>query len=137
MIGEFRTFLLKGNIVDLAVAFIAGIVFNAVVQSLVNDVIMQVVAAVFGEPDFTRLTLTVNESEIRYGAFLTALVNFVLTMAAVFFFLVKPVNAATERFEDPEPAQGPSQRECPECLSEVPARATRCRFCTTTLEPAG
>ena len=136
MLKEFRHFLLRGNIVELAVAFIAGIVFNAVVQSLVNDVLMQVVAAIFGEPDFSRLTVTLNGSEIRYGAFLTALVNFLLTMAAVFFFLVKPMNSITERFDEPDEASGPTQRECPECLAEVPARATRCRFCTTVLEPA-
>lgn len=135
MIKEFRDFLMKGNIVDLAVAFIAGVAFTAVVQSLVNDVIMQVVAVLFGKPDFSSLTVTLNDSEIRYGAFLTAIVNFVLTMGAVFFLLVKPLNAATERFVEPAEAGEPSQRECPECLSQIPAKATRCAQCTAQVAP--
>lgn len=135
MLREFREFLMRGNIVDLAVAFIAGVAFSAVVNSLVSDVIMQLVAAVAGEPDFGRLSVTLNDSEIRYGVFLTVLVNFVLTMAAVFFLLVKPINAITTRIARPS-EHGPTSRECPECLSNVPARARRCAHCTTTLVPA-
>jgi large conductance mechanosensitive channel len=133
VIKEFREFLLKGNIIDLAVAFIAGVAFATVVNSLVSDVIMQLVAAIVGKPDFTALTFTINDSEIRWGAFLTALINFVLTMGAVFFFLVKPVNAMTAKFA--KPADGPTNRECPECLAEVPAKARRCQYCTTQLTP--
>ncbi len=135
MIKEFREFLLKGNIIDLAVAFIAGVAFSAVVSSLVNDVVMQFVAAVVGKPDFSALTFTLNDSEIRYGSFLTVLINFVLVMAAVFFFLVKPVNAMTEKFTKPDDG-GPTNRECPECLAEIPAAARKCRFCASALTPA-
>lgn len=132
---EFRDFVMRGNIVDLAVAFIAGAAFSAVVNSLVSDVIMQLVAAVAGKPDFTALTITVNESEIRYGAFLTVFINFLLTMAAVFFLLVKPVNALTVRLLGPEEPTSPAQRECPQCLSQVRAAARRCAYCTSELQP--
>lgn len=135
MLKEFREFLLKGNIIDLAVAFIAGVAFSAVVSSLVDDVIMQFVAAIVGKPDFTALTFSISDTAVRYGAFLTVLINFVLVMAAVFFFLVKPVNAMTAKFV--KPGEGaPTNRECPECLGEVPAAARRRRFCTSALTPA-
>lgn len=134
MIKEFREFLLKGNIIDLAVAFIAGAAFSAVVASLVDDVIMQFVAALFGEPDFSSLSFMLNDSAIRYGSFLTVLINFVLVMGAVFFFLVKPVNAMTTRFAKPD-VGAPTNRECPECLGEVPAAARRCRYCATVIIP--
>jgi large conductance mechanosensitive channel len=135
MLKEFREFLLRGNIIDLAVAFISGVAFSAVVASLVNDVILQFVAAVVGKPDFSALSVTLRGSEIRYGQFLTVVVNFVLTMGAVFFFLVKPVNALTRRLVPPATDE-PALRECDECLAEVPAKARRCRFCASPLTPA-
>lgn len=135
MIREFREFLMKGNIVDLAVAFIAGAAFSAVVQSLVDDVIMQLVAAVFGRPDFSDLSFSLNDSTIRYGAFLTVLINFVLTMAGVFFLVVKPVNAVTDKLVPPAAADAPTKRECTYCLAEVPGKARRCQFCTSDLQP--
>lgn len=135
MIREFRDFLMKGNIVDLAVAFIAGAAFSAVVQSLVDDVILQLVAAVVGRPDFSELSFSINDSTIRYGAFLTVLVNFVLTMAGVFFLVVKPVNAVTDKLVPPAAADGPAKRECTYCLAEVPGKAQRCQFCTSELQP--
>jgi large conductance mechanosensitive channel len=134
MLKEFRGFLMKGNILDLAVAFIAGVAFSAVVNSLVGDVIMQVVAAIVGKPDFSSLVVTINGSDIRWGAFLTVLINFVLTMAAVFFLLVKPINAMTAKFAAPA-AGAPTNRECPECLGEVPAKARKCQFCASALAP--
>ena len=135
MIKEFRDFLMRGNIIDLAIAFIAGTVFSAVVTSLVDDVIMQLVAAIVGKPDFSGLIFELNGAEIRYGAFLTVLINFLLVMAAVFFFLVKPVNAMTARFASSDDEV--TNRECPSCLGEVPAKATRCQFCTSELTPVG
>ncbi len=132
---EFRDFVMRGNVVDLAVGLIAGVVFGAVVNSLVSDVIMQFVAAVAGKPDFGGLAFELNGSSIRYGAFLTALLNFLLTMAAVFFLIVKPLNAFTARIAPPPPSAGPSVRECTECLSEVPVAARRCRYCTSELSP--
>lgn len=137
ILKDFRQFLLKGNIVELAIAFIAGVAFTAVVTSLVNDVIMQLIAAIVGKPDFSDLSFTINDSVIRYGAFLTVVINFVLTMGAVFFFLVKPINAMTQKMKRSEgAADAPVLRECPECLEEVPAKATRCRYCTSQLQPS-
>lgn len=135
MLKEFRDFLLRGNIIELAVAFIAGAAFTAVVNSLVDDVIMQAIAAIVGQPDFSNLSTDVNNSEIRWGDFLTVLVNFVLVMGAVFFFLVKPIHAITARMTPPPGEEEPKMRECPECISEVPVRARRCSHCTSQLAP--
>lgn len=97
MVKEFREFLLRGNVVDLAVAVVIGAAFGAVVTSLVDDVLMQIVAIIAGEPDFGGLTLTINDAEIRYGSFLNAVITFVTVAAAIFFFVVKPVNAVMAR----------------------------------------
>lgn len=133
MIGEFRTFLMRGNVIDLAIGLIAGTVFGAVVKSLVEDIIMPFVTAVAGKQDYTGLTWTLNGSDIRYGAFITVTITFLLTMAAVFFFIVKPINALTARIAAPTESGEPDQRECPHCLSEVPVQASRCRYCTSDL----
>jgi large conductance mechanosensitive channel len=97
MIKEFREFLLRGNVVDLAVAVVLGAAFGAVVTSFVNDVLMQIVAIVFGEPNFGGLTITINDSEIRYGSLLNAVLTFVIVGAAIFFFVVKPINTLMAR----------------------------------------
>jgi large conductance mechanosensitive channel len=101
MLAEFRDFLLRGNIVELAVAFVIGLAFAAVVNSLVDNLITPVIAMLIGKPDFSDLTFTINDAVFRYGAFLTALLQFVAIAAAVFFFVVKPVNALLERFRSP------------------------------------
>jgi large conductance mechanosensitive channel len=101
MLAEFRDFLLRGNIVELAVAFVMGLAFAAVVNSLVDNLITPVIAMLIGKPDFSDLTFTINDAVFRYGAFLTALLQFVAIAAAVFFFVVKPVNALLERFRSP------------------------------------
>jgi large conductance mechanosensitive channel len=101
MLREFRDFLLRGNIVELAIAFVMGIAFAAVVNSLVNDLVMPIIAMIFGKPDFSALTFTINDAVFRYGAFITAVIQFVAIAAAVFFFVVKPVNALLRRFRSP------------------------------------
>jgi large conductance mechanosensitive channel len=101
MIKEFRDFLLRGNLVELAVAFVMGLAFAAVVTSLVDDLVLPVVAMIFGEPDFSDLDFTINDAVFRYGAFLTALITFATTAAAIFFFVVKPVTAAMARVRKP------------------------------------
>lgn len=136
MLAEFRSFLLRGNIVDLAVGLIAGAAFGGIVASLVKDIIMPLVTAVVGKQDYTSLSFTINDSIVSYGNFITVLITFVLTMAAIFFFIVKPVNLMTERLVTPAEGGESEQRECPECLSEVPSKATRCRFCTAAITPA-
>jgi large conductance mechanosensitive channel len=101
MLKEFRDFLLRGNIVELAVAFVMGLAFAAVVNSLVNDLIMPVIAMIIGKPDFSGLTFTINGAQFRYGAFITNVVQFVAIGASVFFFVVRPVNALLRRFRSP------------------------------------
>ena len=102
MIKEFRDFLMRGNLVELAVAFVIGLAFAALINSFVNDLIMPIVAMIIGKPDFSGLTFTINDAVFRYGAFITAAITFVSTAAAIFFFVVKPLNALTARGRKPE-----------------------------------
>lgn len=127
MFKEFRDFALKGNLVELAVAFVLGVAFAAVVTSLVNDIIMQLVAAIIGKPDFSDLTFSIGDGVIRYGSFLTALITF-LIIAWVLFLVVKAVQRAM-------PAKV-TQRDCPHCLSSIPIGAGTCGFCTKEVQPA-
>jgi large conductance mechanosensitive channel len=127
---EFKQFLLRGNVVDLAVGIVIGAAFAAVVQAAVADLLTPLVAAIFGQPDFNDLTFTINGSLFRYGHFLNVLIAFVTVALVVFFFVVKPINRLTElsrRRESPDP----STRKCPECLSEISIDARRCAFCTS------
>ena len=130
---EFKQFLLRGNVVDLAVGIVIGAAFAAVVQAAVTDLLTPLVAAIFGQPDFNALTFTVNGSTFRYGHFLNVLIAFA-TIALVVFFVVKPINRLMEvanRRESPDP----STRKCPECLSEIPIDARRCAYCTAEVAP--
>ena len=127
---DFREFLLRGNLVELAVAVVIGLAFAAVIASLVENLLTPLIAAVAGEPDFSQLAFTINGSTFGYGAFANALLAFLLTAAAVFFFVVKPVNAFLARRKT-EPALDEGQRECPACLSSIPIAARRCAFCTS------
>jgi large conductance mechanosensitive channel len=136
VLRDFRTFVLRGNVVDLAVGVVIGAAFGAVVASLVEDLVTPLIAAIAGEPDFGAVGFTVNGARFRVGEFLNALVAFVLVAAAVFFLVVRPVNALMARLRtEPEPDR--PTRECPECLSSVPAAARRCAFCTAPLATAG
>jgi large conductance mechanosensitive channel len=125
---EFKQFLLRGNVVDLAVAVVIGTAFGAVVNSLVADILTPVIAAIVGEPDFSALDFTINESRFTYGNFLNNVFTFVTVAAAVFFFVVKPVNMLMQRARK-EPPADPSTKKCGECLSEIPIDARRCAFC--------
>ncbi|MBC7644634.1 MAG: large conductance mechanosensitive channel protein MscL [Thermoleophilia bacterium] len=154
MIKEFRDFLLRGNIIELAVAVIAGAAFTQIVNSLVKDIITPLIGLVFGAPDFGNLVLfgkTVGGHFIWFtsnalgdgvtqgvmlGNFLNAVVAFALVMSGVFFLVVKPVNALTARITPPTDSGEPDLRECPECMSKISAKARRCAFCTTELAPA-
>ena len=129
MLKDFKQFLLRGNVVDLAVAVVIGAAFGAVVAALVADLITPVVAAIFGKQDFSSLTFTINGSVFRYGHFINALISFLTIAAAVFFFVVVPVNALMRRRRT-EPPVDETTRQCPECLSEIPVAAHRCAFCT-------
>jgi large conductance mechanosensitive channel len=134
MIKEFRQFLLRGNVVDLAVAVVIGAAFGAVVTAFVADLITPLIAAIFGKPSFSGLTFTINGSHFLYGEFLNAVLAFVLVAAAIFFVVVKPMNALAARRAR---AEDPTTRDCPECLSEIPLGARRCAYCTVELQPAG
>ena len=127
---ELKTFLLRGNVIDLAIAVVIAGVFGAVITSFVNDILMQFIAAIVGQPDFSSLSFTINGTPIYYGKFLNTVITFVIVGAAVFYFVVVPVNAMMARFrKDPPP--DPSIKKCPECLSDIPAEARKCAFCTS------
>ena len=130
----FREFILRGNLVDLAIAVVIGTAFGALVTALVRDLITPLIAAIGGEPDFGALSFTINGSEFLYGDFINALLTFLIIAAVVYFFVVKPVAALLERFT-PKQEVG-EQRECPECLSDIPVAARRCAFCTAQVSPA-
>jgi large conductance mechanosensitive channel len=132
----FRDFLNQGNVVQLAVAFVIGGAFGAVVTALVVDVVNPIIAIPFGKPNFDTLVLTVNGSNIKYGTFLTALIAFALIAAGVYLFFVVPYNRLQARLTKPVES---NTRACPECLSVIPANARRCSFCTSVVAtaPAG
>ena len=127
--GDFKRFLLRGNVVDLAVAVVIGAAFGAVVTALVEDVITPLIGSIGGQPDFSALTLTVNGSVIKYGHFLNAVISFVILAAVIFFFVVKPINMLLTRARRTPPAD-PTTKKCSECISEIPIEARRCSFCT-------
>jgi large conductance mechanosensitive channel len=130
MAKEFKTFLLRGNMVELAVAFVIGVAFGAVIAALVKDLITPLIAALFGKPDFSGLTFTLNNSVFRYGDFINAVIAFVLVAASVFFFVVVPYNRLMARSRR-EPPTDPTTRKCSECLSDIPVGARRCAHCTS------
>ena len=131
----FKQFMMRGNVVDLAVAVVVGGAFGAVVAALVKDLITPLIAAIFGKPDFSKLGVTVHNSRFLVGDFINALVAFLMVGTAVYFFVVLPINALTARMRRGEAAPDPTTKKCPECLSEVPIAARRCAFCTSALLP--
>jgi large conductance mechanosensitive channel len=130
LIDEFKQFLMRGNVVDLAVAVVIGVAFSEVVTAFVADLLTPLVAAIFGQPDFSGLTFEVNGSVFLYGDFINKLVAFLSVASVVFFFIIKPMNILTTRFRT-EPPPDPALRKCPECLSDIPVEAKRCAFCTS------
>ncbi|MEO9255984.1 MAG: large conductance mechanosensitive channel protein MscL [Tepidiformaceae bacterium] len=134
MVREFKQFLLRGNVVDLAVALIIGVAFGAVVTAFVEDLITPLISAIGGNPDFSNLAFHLNGSRFAYGDFINKLLAFAIISAVVFFFVVKPINALIARSRR-EPPADPTTKKCPECLSEVPLAARRCAFCTSDLTP--
>ena len=132
---DFKEFLLRGNLVDMAVGVVIGVAFSAVITALVADLITPLIAAIGGKPDFAGLTFTINKSHFLYGSFINALIAFVTIAAVVFYFVLKPVNRLmAHRRTEPEVAS--TTRECPECLSQIPLGARRCAFCTAQVAPA-
>jgi large conductance mechanosensitive channel len=130
---EFKAFLLRGNLVDVAVGIVIGLAFTAVVTAFISDLVTPLIAAIFGKPDFSALTFTINGSKFSYGAFFNAVLSFVLIAAVLFWLVVKPISSVRAAAAKPETA---TTRECPECLSEIPVAAHRCAFCTSELSLA-
>ena len=124
----FRTFLLRGNVVDLAVGVVIGVAFGAVVTAFVKDLMTPLIAALFGKPDFASLTFTVNSSKFLYGDLINAVISFVIVAAVIYFFVIAPFTALVARFHK-EPPADPTTKKCPECMSEIPIEARRCAFC--------
>jgi large conductance mechanosensitive channel len=126
---EFKQFLLRGNVVDLAVGVVVGAAFGTVVTALVKDILTPLIAAIAKVPDFSGLSFTLNGSKFMYGDFVNAMISFLLVASAIFFFVIKPMNLLIERSRKGPPAD-PTTKKCPECLSEIPLTAKRCAFCT-------
>jgi len=131
MLKEFRAFLLRGNLVELAVAFVMGAVFATLVKAFIADLITPIIALIFGKPNFGQLSFTINGSHFAYGDFINNLITFLVTAAAMFFFVVKPYNALMAR----RTQEDPDTKECRECTSAIPAKARRCPQCTAQLTP--
>ena len=131
MLKGFREFILRGNVVDLAVAVVIGTAFGAVISALVKDLITPLIAALVGTPDFSAYGVTIGGSRLLVGDFLNAVISFVLIAAAVYFFVVAPINAFIALRKRGETPPDPTTKKCPECLSEVPIAARRCAFCTS------
>jgi large conductance mechanosensitive channel len=136
MLREFKQFIMRGNVVDLAIAVVIGTAFAALVAAFVADIITPLIAAIFGKPDFGNLSFTINKSTFLYGNFINALITFVSVAAAIFFFVVKPLNVLEARRAAGAPTESPTTRPCPECLSEIPVAANRCAFCTSEVPAA-
>jgi len=135
MLKDFKTFILRGSVVDLAVAVVIGAEFGTIVTALVKDLVTPVIGAIGGKPDFSSLAFTINGSRFLYGDFINVVVSFLLIGSVVFFFVVQPINklqALANRSKTPE---DPTDRKCPECLSEIPKAASRCKFCTAKVTP--
>jgi large conductance mechanosensitive channel len=132
---EFKAFVMRGNVIDLAIAVVLGAAFGAVVTAFVEDIITPIIAAIGGQPDFSNLKFTINKSQFLYGHFINAVLAFLIIAAVLFFFVVKPMNALLARARR-EPPADPTTMKCPYCLSEIPIGATRCAFCTADVSSA-
>jgi large conductance mechanosensitive channel len=128
----FKQFLLRGNVVDMAVGIVIGAAFGTVVTSFVKDLLTPLIAAIVHAPDFSRIAFTFNGSRFLIGDFINALISFLIIAAAVYFAVVLPINALVARMHK-EPPAGPTTKKCPECISEIPIQAKRCAFCASTL----
>ena len=130
--GGFRKFLFRGNLIDLAVAVVIGVAFNALIQALIADIITPLIAAIGGKPNFSSLSFTVNKSHFLYGSFFNALISFVIIAAVVYYLIVSPAAKITDLTTRQKEA---TERDCPECLSSIPIKAKRCMYCTSEVPP--
>jgi large conductance mechanosensitive channel len=135
LLKEFKAFLLRGSVVDLAVGVVIGVAFSGVVTALVKDLITPLIAALGAQPDFGGLFFTLNNSRFRYGDFVDALLSFLIIAAVVFFLVVLPINRLVSLAQSRRPPSEPTTRRCSECLSEIPREARRCAYCTSPQVP--
>ena len=137
MLSDFKKFVLRGNVVDLAVAVVVGVAFTAMITAFVADLITPLIAAIFGKPDFASLYFTIHHSRFKYGSFLNAVLSFLIVATVVFFAVVVPLTALMRRLNlVPTEEPAPETRQCPECLSDIPVGARRCAFCTSEVAAA-
>jgi large conductance mechanosensitive channel len=134
MLNDFKKFILRGNAVDLAIAVVIGAAFGAIVTSLVKDLVTPLIGAIGGKPDFSNLYFTLNHSKFMYGDFLNAIISFLLISAVIFFFVVQPLNKFVALSNRNKTVDEPTEKKCPECLSQIPKAARRCAFCTAKLK---
>lgn len=133
MFKGFREFVLRGNVVDMAVGVVIGAAFGAIVTALVKDLLTPLIAALVGKPDFSGYVFEVNGSKFLYGDFINAVVSFLLIAAAIYYFVVLPVNALMARIYKNQPAAAPDKKQCPECRSDIPIAARKCAYCTSVV----
>ncbi len=134
MLNDFKKFILRGNAVDLAIAVVIGAAFGAIVTALVKDLVTPLIGAIGGKPDFSNLYFTLNRSKFMYGDFLNAVISFLLISSVIFFFVVQPLNKFVALTNRKKTAEEPTEKKCPECLSQIPKDARRCAFCTSKLK---
>jgi large conductance mechanosensitive channel len=132
-VGGFKKFLLRGNVVDLAVAVIIGAAFTAVITAFTADILTPIIGAIGGKPDFSALTFTIHKSKFAYGDFINAIISFIILAAVVYFFVVVPIGKLLEKYK-PTPEEPTPVHDCPHCLSSIPQAATACAFCTRDVE---
>jgi len=135
MLKEFKKFIMRGNVVDLAVAVAVGAAFTSVVQGIVKDLITPLISAIGGQHDFSELTFTINGSTFLYGDVINLIISFLVIAAVVFFLVVQPINKLQSLANRNKTAEEPTERKCPECLSDIPKAASRCKFCTAKISP--
>ncbi len=131
-LNEFKAFILRGNVVDLAIAVVIGAAFSGIVTALVKDLITPLIAAIGGQPNFSAISFTINNSHFLIGDFINSVVSFLIIASVIFFLVIKPLNLLMARRKHALPPD-PTTRECPYCLSEIPLKATRCAFCTSEI----
>ena len=136
-LADFKKFILRGNVVDLAVAVVIGGAFGTIVTALVKDLITPLIAAIGGQPDFGGLIFTIHGSRFMYGDFINAIISFLIIAAVIFFFVVQPINKFLAKVKPSEEVDKPAERVCPACLSPIPTDASRCKFCTTRFDSGG
>ena len=134
MLKDFKKFVMRGNVVDLAVAVVIGAAFGAVVTALVKDLVTPLIGAIGGQPDFSGLAITLNHSKILYGDFLNAIIAFLLLAAVIFFLVVQPLNKMQARANRNKTVEEPTEKKCPHCLSTIPKAAKKCAFCTSVVK---